>query len=89
MSTCSGSFAEGQGSSAGEFFTPPEVARLMANVLDPQPGQTVYDPCCGSGGLLIKAHLQLIERYGVQKNGRKVLPREVATACAFWSRDQP
>jgi type I restriction enzyme M protein len=76
-------FAEGQGSSAGEFFTPPEVARLMANVLDPQPGQTVYDPCCGSGGLLIKAHLQLIERYGVQKNGRKVLPREVAPLALF------
>jgi type I restriction enzyme M protein len=76
-------FAEDQGSSAGEFFTPPEVARLMANVLDPQPGQTVYDPCCGSGGLLIKAHLQLIERYGVQKNGRKVLPREVAPLALF------
>ncbi|MEN6333201.1 MAG: class I SAM-dependent DNA methyltransferase, partial [Phycisphaerales bacterium] len=42
-------FAEGQGSSAGEFFTPPEAARLMARILDPQPGQSVYDPCCGSG----------------------------------------
>jgi type I restriction enzyme M protein len=76
-------FAEGQGSSAGEFFTPPEVARLMAKILDPQPGQTVYDPCCGSGGLLIKAHLQLVERYGVQKNGRKVLLREVAPLALF------
>ncbi len=71
-------FAEGQGSSAGEFFTPPEVARLMAMILDPEPGQTVYDPCCGSGGLIIKAHLQLLDKYGVQKNGRKLLEPNVA-----------
>ena len=32
----------------------------MARLLDPQPGETVYDPCCGSGGLLIKCHLRLL-----------------------------
>ena len=37
-------FAEGQGQSAGEFYTPREVAVLMAIILDPQPGMTVYDP---------------------------------------------
>ncbi len=67
-------FAEGQGSSAGEFYTPREVALLMARVLDPAPGQTVYDPACGSGGLLIKAHLRLLEKFGEQKNGRLQLP---------------
>ncbi len=46
-------FAEGSGQSAGEFFTPPEVARVMALIMDPDPGMTVYDPCCGSAGLLI------------------------------------
>jgi type I restriction enzyme M protein len=46
-------FAEGSGQSAGEFFTPPEVARIMALIMDPDPGATVYDPCCGSAGLLI------------------------------------
>lgn len=56
-------FAEGSGSSAGEFFTPPEVARLMGCVLDPEPGETVYDPCCGSGGLLIKCALRFREKY--------------------------
>jgi type I restriction enzyme M protein len=76
-------FAEGSGSSAGEFFTPPEVARLMARVLDPEPGQTVYDPCCGSGGLLIKAHQRLVDKYGVQKNGRKRLPDELAPLQLF------
>src|SRR5947209_5292224 len=46
-------FAEGSGQSAGEFFTPPEVARIMALVMEPDPGMSVYDPCCGSAGLLI------------------------------------
>lgn len=71
-------FAEGQGRSGGEFFTPPEVARLMARVLDPKPGQTVYDPCCGSGGLLIKAHLRLVEKRGVKANGGRRLPSTTA-----------
>ncbi|HRC83840.1 MAG TPA: N-6 DNA methylase, partial [Rectinema sp.] len=47
-------FAEGSGQSAGEFYTPGEVAILMSHILDPEPGDEVYDPCCGSGGLLIK-----------------------------------
>src|SRR5262245_43604753 len=46
-------FAEGSGQSAGEFFTPPEVARIMALIMDPEQGMSVYDPCCGSAGLLI------------------------------------
>jgi len=56
-------FAEGSGSSAGEFFTPPEVARLMGCILDPEPGETIYDPCCGSGGLLIKCALRFRDKY--------------------------
>jgi type I restriction enzyme M protein len=76
-------FAEGSGSSAGEFFTPPEAARLMARILDPEPGQTVYDPCCGSGGLLIKAHLRLVEKYGEKKNGGLRLPEKVAPLRLF------
>jgi len=47
-------FAEGSGQSAGEFYTPREVAILMARIMDPEPGMEVYDPCAGSGGLLIK-----------------------------------
>ncbi len=60
-------FAEGQGQSAGEFYTPREVAILMAHLLDPQPGMTVYDPACGSGGLLIKCHLRLVEKFATEK----------------------
>lgn len=47
-------FAEGQGQSAGEFYTPQEVGELIAELLDPQPRTRIYDPACGSGGLLIK-----------------------------------
>ncbi|MGB9782523.1 MAG: N-6 DNA methylase, partial [Moorellaceae bacterium] len=57
-------FAEGSGQSAGEFYTPREVAVLMANILDPEPGEKFYDPACGSGGLLIKAFLRFREKYG-------------------------
>jgi len=70
-------FAEGQGQSAGEFYTPSEVSLLMARILDPQPGMEVYDPCCGSGGLLIKCHLRLLETHGEQGNGRRVLPPQL------------
>jgi len=82
-------FAEGQGQSAGEFYTPRQVGVLMARLLNPQPGQTAYDPTCGSGGLLIKLHLQLLERYGVQENGRRVLPPEVAPLQVFGQEINP
>ncbi|MCI0546956.1 MAG: N-6 DNA methylase, partial [Candidatus Rokubacteria bacterium] len=55
-------FAEGQGQSAGEFFTPKEVGWLIARLVAPRPGEAVYDPCCGSGGLLVKCQLTLRER---------------------------
>lgn len=41
-------FSEGAGSSAGEFYTPRAVGVLMARILDPEPGMSVYDPACGS-----------------------------------------
>lgn len=54
-------FAE-RGSSAGEFFTPTEVGFLIAHILDPQPGEIIYDPAAGSGGLLIKTQLRHREK---------------------------
>lgn len=55
-------FAEGGGQSAGEFYTPKEVGMIIARILDPEPGMEVYDPCCGSAGLLIKCQLVLKEK---------------------------
>jgi type I restriction enzyme M protein len=54
-------FAEGSGQSAGEFYTPPEVGIIMSRVLAPELGMTVYDPCCGSGGLLVKCEIAMEE----------------------------
>ncbi|HMP72090.1 MAG TPA: class I SAM-dependent DNA methyltransferase [Kiritimatiellia bacterium] len=51
-------FAEGGGQSAGEFYTPPEVGTIMSRVLQPEPGMEIYDPTCGSGGLLIKCEIE-------------------------------
>jgi type I restriction enzyme M protein len=39
----------------GQFFTPREIIRVIVNTVKPQVGKTVYDPCCGTGGFLIKA----------------------------------
>jgi len=55
-------FAEGSGQSAGEFYTPAEVGFIMAKIMEPEPGMEIYDPCCGSGGLLIKCELELEEK---------------------------
>lgn len=55
-------FAEGSGQSAGEFYTPAEVGQVMARILAPQPGMAVYDPTCGSGGLLVKCEIELNRR---------------------------
>jgi len=47
-------FAAGSGKSAGEFYTPPEVSDLLAKILEPQEGDQICDPACGSGSLLMK-----------------------------------
>jgi type I restriction enzyme M protein len=46
-------FADDAGAKAGEFFTPPEVVDTLVRILEPQPGDMVYDPTCGSGGMLV------------------------------------
>lgn len=48
-------FADESGKKAGEFFTPRAVVRLLVQLLDPQEGESIYDPTCGSGGMLVEA----------------------------------
>jgi type I restriction enzyme M protein len=63
-------FAESGGQSAGEFYTPKEVGLIMAKIMDPEPGMWIYDPCCGSAGLLIKCQIVLNEKMkakGIEK----------------------
>jgi type I restriction enzyme M protein len=48
----------------GEIYTPREVIKLLVEILDPQPTQSVYDPCCGSGGMLIVSRNHVREKFG-------------------------
>jgi type I restriction enzyme M protein len=52
-------FANDSGHTAAEFYTNRTVVKLMTMILDPQPGETIYDPTCGSGGLLLNCALHL------------------------------
>jgi type I restriction enzyme M protein len=56
-------FADSAGKKGGEFYTPRDVVRLMVRLLDPHAGMRVYDPCCGSGGMLILSK-QYVEEHG-------------------------
>lgn len=51
----------------GEIYTPREVIKLMVGILVPKPGESVYDCCCGSGGMLITSHLHVVENFGKQE----------------------
>jgi len=68
-----GKFAAGAGKKGGEFYTPAEVSQLLAKLLDPQPGERIYDPTCGSGSLLIKCADEVgsddYALYGQESNG--------------------
>jgi type I restriction enzyme M protein len=57
-------FADESGKKAGEFFTPRAVVRLLMRILDPQPGEAVYDPACGSGGMLVETINEVREAGG-------------------------
>lgn len=51
-------------SDGGQFFTPREVIRAMVHTVNPSPGQTVYDPCCGTGGFLAVAYEHIARKLG-------------------------
>ncbi|HHQ4706918.1 TPA: type I restriction-modification system subunit M [Aeromonas veronii] len=57
-------FAASGGQKAGEFYTPPEVSDLMAELLEPMPGDTICDPACGSGSLLMKCGRKVVANHG-------------------------
>jgi len=61
-------FAATSGKKAGEFYTPPEVSELMAEIVDPQEGDEICDPACGSASLLLKCANQIRKSHGGSKS---------------------
>lgn len=70
-------FADLTNKKAGEFYTPRSVVHLLGLILDPHEGETIYDPACGTGGMLLEcvAHLKdnkedyrTLKLYGQEKN---------------------
>jgi len=65
-------FASDAGQKGGEFYTPPEVATLLAKLLAPKPGERICDPACGSGSLLLKVSKEIpgqnFSLYGQESN---------------------
>ena len=71
-------FADSAGKKGGEFYTPRSVVRMMVRITDPQEGMRIYDPCTGSGGMLVMSKEHLDEHrlnsknlglYGQESNG--------------------
>ena len=70
-------FADLTNKKAGEFYTPRSIVHLLGLILDPKPGDTVYDPACGTGGMLLEcvdhlkdtgADYRTLKLYGQEKN---------------------
>jgi type I restriction enzyme M protein len=57
-------FADATNKKAGEFYTPRSVVRLMVDLLDPHEGESIYDPACGTGGMLLAAVAHVRDRGG-------------------------
>ena len=58
---------------AGQYFTPRPLIKAMVEVIRPEPGQTIYDPACGTGGFLLAAHDYLSKNYQLDKEQKKFL----------------
>ena len=71
-----GKFGLAEGKGGGQFYTPRSIVNLLVNMLNPQPGMRIYDPCCGSGGMFVQSeefieensHSTNVAVYGQESN---------------------
>ena len=80
-----GKFADDAGNTAQEFYTNRTVVTLMAEILQPQPNESIYDPTCGSGGMLVKC-LDFLRQKGQPWQGVKVFGQEINALTASIAR---
>lgn len=73
------------GTTAGQFYTPPEVVNIIVRYLKPSQNSTVYDPTCGSGGFLINAHKYIQENYSKESKVRVFGQEDVWNTWAIGS----
>ena len=74
-----------KGNDGGQFFTPREIIRTMVRAVDPQPGQAVYDPGCGTGGFLAQSYLYMRDRLGQDGTGEQI---EALKQRTFYGREK-
>jgi type I restriction enzyme M protein len=72
-------------SDGGQFFTPREVIRAMVRTIDPRPDETVYDPCCGTGGFLAQSYDWMLHALGAQASATAL---ERLKHDAFFGREK-
>ena len=70
-------FADDAGKKGGEFYTPREVVELLVKILNPEKGMRVYDPCCGSGGMLIYSAEHIRNNNGNSMNNITLFGQEI------------
>ncbi len=78
-------FADESGKKAGEFFTPRQVVKLIVRCLDPQPGESIYDPAAGSGGMLVEA-INNVREHGGDTRTLRLYGQEVNLTTAAIAR---
>ena len=74
-----------KGNDGGQFFTPREIIRALVEVVAPKVGETVYDPCCGTGGFLAQAYEFMRTRLGDHATGEQI---ETLKQRSFYGREK-
>jgi len=65
-----------KGNDGGQFFTPREVIRAMVKIINPKIGETIYDPCCGTGGFLVQSYNYIFDTAKNNSNDLHILKHE-------------